>query len=136
MCIPIEAYTATCAAKLLKFYVLCVMQGSCGSFPSASTLLSRLPNHHVYLYCGHGAGQAHVRLSRLESLPALPTCLLMGCSSARVHQPGYWHSDVSTLTQNPAASPGNLRKPGTMRDRSIAHNRNDDDVQSDLRHVT
>ena len=55
--------------------------------PSADAVLSALTDADVYVFAGHGAGEAIVPRAALTRARVRGTALLMGCSSARTSRP-------------------------------------------------
>jgi len=64
-------------------------QGSAGApGPPARELAAALAARALFVYCGHGAGEAWVGARSLRRLPACAAALLMGCSSGRLAPAG------------------------------------------------
>ena len=64
-------------------------QGSAGApGPPARKLAAALAARALFVYCGHGAGEAWVGARALRRLPACAAALLMGCSSGRLAPAG------------------------------------------------
>jgi separase len=51
-----------------------------------NSILRRLEESDVFLYCGHGGGEAYLPPRQLGKVNRMPVCVLMGCSSGRLEQ--------------------------------------------------
>ena len=56
-------------------------EGVCGEAPPASALTSALATKDLYVFCGHGNGNAYLPVETLVRMPRCSATLLMGCSS-------------------------------------------------------
>jgi separase len=48
--------------------------------------LKLMAESDIFLYCGHGAGEAFIPPRDLAKVSKMPVCVLMGCSSGRLEQ--------------------------------------------------
>ena len=77
-----------------------------GSAPPETEVLKILENRDVFLYFGHGGGEQYVSIHKIQKLPTCATAVLMGCSSGKIHDAGYfnsWGTAVSYLQAGSAA---------------------------------
>ena len=56
-------------------------EGALGEAPSPDAVRSALCTRKVYLYCGHGGGEAYLKGDTVQQLDCRAVALLMGCSS-------------------------------------------------------
>ena len=56
-------------------------EGVCGEAPPASALTSALATKDLYVFCGHGNGNAYLPVETLVRMSRCSATLLMGCSS-------------------------------------------------------
>jgi separase len=59
-------------------------QGITGREPSREEFQNGLKENDVFLYFGHGGGEAYIDVYSISKIPKLPVILLFGCSSGRL----------------------------------------------------
>ncbi|KAI9908419.1 hypothetical protein PsorP6_004071 [Peronosclerospora sorghi] len=95
-------------------------EGIIGQVPDADMLRNYLLAADLYIYCGHGSGEAY--LHRDKVLSCQPNCcaaLLFGCSSGRLEREGIFGPNGAVLAYLRAGSPGILAMLWDVTDRDI-----------------
>uniref|UniRef100_A0A914XB92 separase n=1 Tax=Plectus sambesii TaxID=2011161 RepID=A0A914XB92_9BILA len=62
--------------------------GLVGLTPSAAEVKTALESNDIFLYCGHGSGGRYFGSTAVRQSDCKAVALLMGCSSARIHEEG------------------------------------------------
>lgn len=74
----------------------------------------------LYIYCGHGSGEAYLRRDKVLSLQAdCSAALLFGCSSGRLEREGIFGPSGAVLAYLRAGSPAVLAMLWDVTDRDI-----------------
>ncbi|KAK9822647.1 hypothetical protein WJX81_003434 [Elliptochloris bilobata] len=95
-------------------------QGTAGApAPPGRELAAALAARQLFVYCGHGAGEACLGARTLRRLPACAAALLMGCSSGRLAPAGAYDPSGPVLSYLLAGSPVAVANLWDVTDRDI-----------------
>ena len=91
------------------------LQGTVGApGPPGRALAAALAARQLFVYCGHGAGEACLGARALRRLPACAAALLMGCSSGRLAPAGAYEPCGPVLAYLLAGAPLIISSAGDL----------------------
>ncbi|KAG2769756.1 hypothetical protein PC129_g4280 [Phytophthora cactorum] len=95
-------------------------EGIVGEVPDPDELRNYLLAADLYIYCGHGSGEAYLHRDKVLSLQSnCSAALLFGCSSGRLEREGIFGPSGAVLAYLRAGSPAVLAMLWDVTDRDI-----------------
>ncbi|KAG7389738.1 Separin [Phytophthora pseudosyringae] len=95
-------------------------EGIVGEVPDPDELRNYLLAADLYIYCGHGSGEAYLHRDKVLSLQSeCSAALLFGCSSGRLEREGIFGPSGAVLSYLRAGSPAVLAMLWDVTDRDI-----------------
>ncbi|KAE9139623.1 hypothetical protein PF010_g518 [Phytophthora fragariae] len=95
-------------------------EGVAGEVPDPDKLRNYLLAADLYIYCGHGSGEAYLHRDQVLSLKSgCSAALLFGCSSGRLEREGIFGPSGAVLAYLRAGSPAVLAMLWDVTDRDI-----------------
>ncbi|ETL87444.1 hypothetical protein L917_13360 [Phytophthora nicotianae] len=95
-------------------------EGIVGEIPDPDKLRNYLLAADLYIYCGHGSGEAYLHRDKVLSLKSnCSAALLFGCSSGRLEREGIFGPSGAVLAYVRAGSPAVLAMLWDVTDRDI-----------------
>ncbi|KAF4134079.1 Peptidase family C50 [Phytophthora infestans] len=95
-------------------------EGIVGEVPDPEKLRNYLLAADLYIYCGHGSGEAYLNRDKVLSLQSdCSAALLFGCSSGRLEREGIFGPSGAVLAYLRAGSPAVLAMLWDVTDRDI-----------------
>ncbi|KAL4169809.1 hypothetical protein KRP22_010721 [Phytophthora ramorum] len=95
-------------------------EGVVGEIPDPDELREYLLAADLYIYCGHGSGEAYLHRDKVMSLQSdCSAALLFGCSSGRLERQGIFGPSGAVLAYLRAGSPAVLAMLWDVTDRDI-----------------
>uniref|UniRef100_M4B6W9 separase n=1 Tax=Hyaloperonospora arabidopsidis (strain Emoy2) TaxID=559515 RepID=M4B6W9_HYAAE len=94
--------------------------GTVGEVPDPDELRNNLAASDLFIYCGHGSGEAYLPRDKVLGLqPNCSAALLFGCSSGRLEREGIFGPHGAVLAYLRAGSPAVLAMLWDVTDRDI-----------------